>query len=304
MAICVVSLLIALSQGQDEGWDSRYILSLFTIAGITFFLFLLIEYTVRDPVVDITLYKNVVYVGATFVGILLGLGLFSSMFLVPLFIQDMLEYTAFQTGLLMLPGALATGVILPFAGKLSDRINPRFLVSVGFLSSALSLYLFSQMHLQTEASAIVVALAIRAGMGFIFPPLLNLSLRTFPREKISAASGLFNITRQVAGMCGIAIAGIMLERWQYFTHTYFAGEMGVSLARTQETLTDLSLFLRDAGEIGQILQLKSMGMLQRALNQESLLVAFQNSFFLLALVFLIAALATFLIPTEGKKATG
>ncbi len=301
MSICVVSLLTALSQGQLEGWDSGYILSLFTTAGVSFLLFLLIEYKVSDPLLDLTLYKNPVYIGTTCVGVLLGLGLFSSMFLVPLFVQDMLEYTAFQTGLLMLPGAVVTGIVLPIAGRLSDRINPRILVSIGFLSSAFSLCLFSRMNFQTEAAEIVLALLIRAGMGFIFPPLLNLSLRTFTREKISAASGMLNITRQIAGMCGIAISGVLLERWHHFTQAYFAGEMGFFPARTSDTLTSLRILLRQEGEIGSMLHLKTMGVLQRALNQEAFLVAFQDSFFLLVLIFSVAALCTFLIPPEDKR---
>ncbi|MBI3325982.1 MAG: DHA2 family efflux MFS transporter permease subunit, partial [Nitrospinae bacterium] len=215
MATWVVTLLVALSRGNIEGWNSQYIISLFVIAGVFFVLFLVVEISVREPLIDLRLYHNPTYSTTTLVGVFLSFGLFSSSLLVVLFLQDFLEYTALQAATLMLPGVLLSGVLSPLAGKLSDQLNPRFSLVFGFLISAASMYWFASMGVQTEVATIVWAQVVRAGNSFVFPPLHLLALRTLAREEVGAASGLLNITRQIAGMGGIALSTVLLERWHY-----------------------------------------------------------------------------------------
>ena len=121
MATGVVTLLLALSQGNREGWSSQYIVWLFVIAAVSLVLFVLIELWVRDPLVDLRLYRNATYSMATLVGVLLGFAMFGSSLLLPLFLEDFLEYTALQAALLMLPGVVLTGVISPLVGKWCDQ---------------------------------------------------------------------------------------------------------------------------------------------------------------------------------------
>ena len=135
--------------------------------------------------------------------------------LLPLFLEDFLEHTALQAAFIMLPGVVLTGAISPLVGKWCDQYNPRLFLVLGFLLAAASSYWFAYMGVQTEEKTLVWALVVRGGLGFVFPPLVMLGLRTLAREEISAASGLLNITRQISGMGGIALAGVLLERWHY-----------------------------------------------------------------------------------------
>jgi hypothetical protein len=132
----VVTLLLALSQGNREGWNSPYILWSFVIAGVSLALFLLIELCARDPLVNLRLYGNATYGMATVVGVLLSFAMFGSNLLVPLFLEDFLEYTALQAALLMLPGVALTGVFSPLVGKGCDQLNPRFFLVLGSRASA------------------------------------------------------------------------------------------------------------------------------------------------------------------------
>ena len=228
MATGVVTLLLALSQGNREGWSSHYIVWLFVIAAVSLAMFLLIELWVGDPLVDLRLYRNATYCMATLVGVLLGFSMYGSNLFVPLFLEDFLEYTALQAAFLMLPGVVLTGAFSPLVGKLCDQLNPRLFLVLGFLLAAASTYWFALMGAQTEERALVWALIVRAGLGFVFPPLIMLGLRTLPREEISAASGLLNITRQITGMGGIALAGVLLERWHYVHHLTGAEHLATS----------------------------------------------------------------------------
>jgi DHA2 family multidrug resistance protein len=296
MAVGVVTLLLALSQGNREGWNSQYILWLFVIAGVSLTLFLLIELCVREPLVDLRLYRNSTYGMATVVGVLLGFSMFGSNLLVPLFLEDFLEYTALQAAVLMLPGVVLTGAFSPLVGKLCDQLNPRLFLVLGFLMAAASGYWFALMGFQTEEMALVWALIVRAGLGFVFPPLVMLGLRTLPREQISAASGLLNITRQIAGMGGIALAGVLLERWHYVHHLMGAEHLASSDAGLAQVQHMLEGMLQHGGDVGGQLQIKVDAALSHYLSQESLVVAFQDCQIVFALGFVAAAVASLCIP--------
>jgi DHA2 family multidrug resistance protein len=301
MATGVVTLLLALSQGNREGWNSPYIVRLFIIAGVALSLCVLIELWVRDPLVDLRLYRKSSYAMATLVGALLGFGMFGSSLLVPLFLEDFLEYTALQAALLMLPGVLLTGGCSPLAGRLSDRFNPRLFLVLGFLLAATATYWFAGMNTQTEERTLVWALIVRGGLGFVFPPLIMLGLRTLASEEISAASGLLNITRQIAGMGGIALAGVLLERWHYVHHLTGAEHLASSTLGVGQIQGTLEWILRDAGDVGEALQTKVQAVLSQYLTQESLVVAFQDCYIVFTVVFVAAAVASVCIPGGEEK---
>jgi EmrB/QacA subfamily drug resistance transporter len=301
MATGVVTLLLALSQGNREGWSSQYIVWLFIIAGVALVLFVLIELWVRDPLVDLRLYRKSTYSMATLVGVLLGFGMFGSSLLLPLFLEDFLEYTALQAALLMLPGVVLTGGFSPLAGKLCDQFNPRQFLVLGFLLAAASTYWFACMGMQTEERTLVWALIVRGGLGFVFPPLVILGLRTLAQEEISAASGLLNITRQIAGMGGIALAGVLLERWHYVHHLTGAEHLADSTVGVEQVQGMLGWILQGEGEVGELLHTKVQAVLSRYLSQESLVVAFQDCHIVFTLVFVAAALASVCIPRGEEK---
>jgi MFS transporter, DHA2 family, multidrug resistance protein len=301
MATGVVTLLLALSQGNREGWNSRYILWLFMIAGMSLLLFLLIEWRVRDPLVNLRLYRRAPYAMATVVGALLGFAMFGSNLLVPLFLEDFLEYTALQAALLMLPGVALTGVFSPLVGKLCDQFNPRIFLVLGFLLAAASTYWFACMDLQTEKMMLVWSLIVRAGLGFVFPPLIMLGLHMLAREEISEASGLLNITRQISGMGGIALAGVLLERWHFMYHLMGAEHLASSVTDVSRVQHMLEAVLRHGGDVGKLLQIKAEIELSRYLSQQSLVIAFQDCFIVFACVFVAAAVASFYIPGGGQE---
>ena len=111
---------------------------LFVIAAVSLLLFVLIELWVGDPLVDLRLYWNATYSMASLVGVLLGFAMYGSSLLLPLFLEDFLEYTALQAAIIMLPGVVLTGAISPLVGKCDDQCNPRLFLALGFLLAAAS----------------------------------------------------------------------------------------------------------------------------------------------------------------------
>lgn len=296
MTTGIVTLLVALSEGNREGWSSSYIVWLFIIASVSLVMFVIVELASHDPVINLRLYRNTTYAMASFAGALLGFGMFGFHLLLPLFMQDFLHYTALQAAMLMLPGVLLSGVLSPMSGKWCDQYNPRLLLVVGFLISAVSTYWFTWMGRETEEGTLIWALLLRGGLALVFAPLAMLGLRTLPRSEISAASGLLNITRQIAGMGGIALAGVLLERWHYMHQRIGAAHLADVTVEVGQVQGQLGWLLHGGGEVGEAVQAKAQAVLGQYLNQESLSVAFQDCFVVFTIIFLAAAVASLCIP--------
>jgi MFS transporter, DHA2 family, multidrug resistance protein len=217
MAVFLSSLLLALTDGNARwntgGWTSPFIVSCLLISALSLIVFLITEFSVEHPLIELSLFKDFNFSLANGVLFIFGFGMFGSTFLLPLFLQNSLGYTAFQAGSLFLSVGLLQAAAAPIAGILSDKINPKIPAAVGITLLAFSLLLNSSLSLFSEHHQIMIPLYIRGiAMGLIFTPLSSIALSGIPRNKVGQASGLFNIIRQLGGSFGIAFMSTMLIR--------------------------------------------------------------------------------------------
>ena len=296
MSVFLVSLLTALSQGQREGWTSFYILTLFTIAALGFILFLWAEYIVRHPFIDLSVYKTFTHTMATLVFIIQGFGLYGSTFLIPLYFERMLDYTALQAGILMLPMALVVAIILPISGRMADRMDGRIPITLGVLFSALSLYWLSFVDLRTSQTTAYLMLIIRGlGIGFIFPPLMSLSLQCLPPEKTAVGSGLMNVSRQIGGAFGVAIVGVLLDRREVFHHSLFAQAQNLNSFATKNFLNHLQEIFQKLGSVEHAAYQKALAILHVMVKKEAMVASFDDCFFIAGMIFLLALVPTLML---------
>jgi DHA2 family multidrug resistance protein len=221
MTVFLTSLLLALSNGNSAwntgGWSSPFIVGCFAVAAIGLIAFLVTESLVEHPIIDLSLLKNFNFGMTNIVLFIFGLGMFGSTFLLPLYLQNSLGYTAFQAGLVFLPTGILQGLVSPLAGVLSDRGHAKIPAIIGIVMLALSLYLNYFLSIYSEHAQIMIPLYIRGvAMGLVFTPLSTLALSEVPRHKMAQASGLFNVIRQVGGSFGVALLGAMLTRRMIF----------------------------------------------------------------------------------------
>ncbi len=213
MAIFLTTLLLAVSQGNTRGWGSTYILGLLAAAALGFGAFLARVLRRRDPIVDLRLYAIGTYTAGTLASIIVGVGLFGSLFLLPLFLQNLMGFDAVHTGLLLLPQGLTMAVVMPLSGFLISRLDPRILLTTGLGIVSVSLFLQAGMSLESTSGQIVFWTVLRSvGLALAFPAMNQTSLGAVPIEKIGQASGLFNVTRQVGGTFGIALLATVLTQ--------------------------------------------------------------------------------------------
>jgi EmrB/QacA subfamily drug resistance transporter len=207
--------LFALSYGLIEantyGWTSARILTAFVIAAVALGAFVLLELHQRLPMLDLSLFRSRGFAGANAVMLFLALAMFGVFFYISLYVQDVLGYSATEAGASFLPWTLLIVVVAPMAGRLSDRIGARPIVSGGMVILAGGLFWFS--HLGTHASfwnLLPGMLAGGVGMSCAMAPTTAAAMRSVSADKAGVGSAVLNSMRQVGGSLGIAMMGAIV----------------------------------------------------------------------------------------------
>ncbi len=215
MAIGLATLQYVLEEGSRNDWfDSRAIVVCTVVAAFVLAAFVIRELTAKFPAVDLRLFKDSTFLSGTLIGAMMFAILMSITFLLPVFMQDLLGFTATQSGEALMPRALAMMVGIPIVGRLYNKVQPRILVLIGISLVALSTYMMSHYTLDTGARTVVLAIVVQ-GLGFssLFVPLTAVALSTIPRYRLADATGLNSLLRQIGGSLGLAAFATLLPHF-------------------------------------------------------------------------------------------
>jgi MFS transporter, DHA2 family, multidrug resistance protein len=218
LSIGLGALQFVLDKGEREDWfESNLIVIVAAIAAVTLILLLINEIFSDRPIVDLRLFKDRTFSSGCVVMFFVFINLFGSIVLLPIFLQSLMGYTAYDAGLVLGPGGIATLLFMPIAGKLVNKMNPKGLLFAGIAVCALSTYMMSLFNLQTDFWTFVwPRVALGVGMGLTFIPLTTMTLSHIPREQMTEASSLYNLVRNIGGSVGVAFTTTMLARRAQF----------------------------------------------------------------------------------------
>jgi DHA2 family multidrug resistance protein len=214
LSVGLCALQYVLEEGNKDDWfQSRLISGLGIVAVVSLAFFVVRELYAKVPAVDISLFKDKVYTSGTVVGGIMFAMLMSLTFLLPVFMQELLGFTAVQSGLALMPRTLIMMVCVPIVGRLYNKVAPQILVACGVIFFTIGAFQMSHYTLDTSAAGVVSALLIQ-GMGFscLFVPLTTVALANIPRHKMTDATGLNSLIRQIGGSVGLAIFATLLSR--------------------------------------------------------------------------------------------
>ena len=212
LSVVISTMVLVLDQGQSWGWTAQW--SLVCYAVIALFSVLVYRWETRHthPIVDFRLFKNPTIVSVLLVSFLSFGGMMGALFLLPVFAQSFLGYTATQSGYLFLPMGFALPIFAPLGARLAIRFDPRYTVAAGMAVSALGLFMLVNLDPAMTMSDFILPLALfGAGLGLGMAPLTNAATTAVPIHEVGMSSGLLNLVRNVGGAFGIAIFGTLLN---------------------------------------------------------------------------------------------
>lgn len=301
-------LLFALSEGNaatnSAGWTAPYILACFAISGIALTVFLIQEFNTENPLLDLRLLKDRNFGLANAIMLLFGMGMFGSTFLLPLYLQNSMGYTALQSGAVFLPVGIIQGFVSPIAGAFSDKVNAKFPLFLGIGLLIFSFYLNSDLSFLTEHSYVMTSLYIRGfGMGLIFTPLSSLSLATIPRDKIAQASGISNTVRQIGGSLGVAVLSTMLTSRVNFHSQIYGGAIQSGSQVFQNTIHSLSAYIQhNAGSSLAAATKQSQSVLISHVNSQAFIQGVNDDFMIAAGITAVCFIPIILMHSKKKMA--
>ena len=302
MALGLGAFQLMLAKGEAENWfESRFIVGLALVSALALVAFVLRELEVDRPAVDLRILKNASFASATIMGGLLGAGLNGSLFLLPLYLQRLLGYPAMDAGLALMPRSLAMAVLMPIGGRMYNRIGPRTLVGSGLVVSAYSFWLLSHLTSHTGYWDIFFPQLLQ-GVGFslVFVALSTAALGNIPKARMTAATGLYNVVRQVAGSVGIAAAASELSSSTVRLGVNLRSHIPETSPIATAWLSTVEGGIRARGVDSVGAHAIALRLLAAAVTREAQVLAYNHVFQIVAGMFLVVAPLVFFL--QGHRA--
>ncbi|MCX6320793.1 MAG: DHA2 family efflux MFS transporter permease subunit [Bacteroidia bacterium] len=299
--------LYALSEGNavtnSAGWHAPYILGCGAISLIALTVFITAELTVKEPLIDLRLLKNHNFGMANIIMIFFSLGMFGSTFLLPVYLQNSMGYTALQAGTVFLPVGIIQGITAPISGRISDKINPKLPIFAGILLFAFSFYLNTKLSWLTELKFLMISLYLRGlAMGLLFTALNTISLLEIPREKMAQASAIANSLRQLGGSLGVALLATLLTSRVSYHAQIFGGAVKPGSEVYQETMNKMKYHLQyEAGSSSANATRQSQALLLSNLNKQAYIQGINDDFLLAGIITLIGGIPIIFLHTKKSK---
>jgi MFS transporter, DHA2 family, multidrug resistance protein len=290
LSVGLCSLQYALEEGNKDDWFASPVISgCFLVALIAIAFFVVRELTAPVPAVDLSLFKDPVFTSGTVIGGIMFAMLLSLTFLLPVFMQEVLGFTAMQSGLALMPRTLVMIAVTPFVGRLYNKVPPRLFVGFGVVMFCISAYQMSHYTLDTSSAGIVSTLIVQ-GIAFscLWVPLTTVALSSIPRHKMADATGSNSLIRQIGGSVGLAIFATLLTRTQVGAR---AGLMAHLNPGRPEVISRLAMTRQMLGARGGLdattAREGSRRMLEFMVDRQAMVLSFEKMFLLAALLFFL-----------------
>jgi DHA2 family multidrug resistance protein len=277
-----------LEEGMRKDWfESTAITVLAVVAIISIMLFIARELTAKVPAVDLSLFKDKVYLSGTLVGGVMFAMLMSVTFILPVFMQELLHYGAKQSGMALMPRSLIMFLVVPIIGRIYNKISPRVVIAFGIVCFVISTWFMSQFTVETSMQQLVFPLLIQ-GVGFacLWVPLTTVSLSSIPRHRLADATGLNSLVRQIGGSLGLAVFATLMTRYPVQIKAALASHLSAGRPEVAQRLNGLTQMLVAKGYDLASAKLAAQRFLTGMVVQQSMVMTFEKMFLAAGIAFL------------------
>jgi DHA2 family multidrug resistance protein len=302
LALCVGSLQWMLERGERFDWfDSRFVTALCVTSVTSFVLLLWRELTIKEPVINFRILLNRQLAAGVAFASMLGFALYGSVFVLPVFLQSLHGWTANQTGMVILPGAIASAVTMAIVGRNAAKLDARVTVTIGAFFFLFSMWKLSLLSYDAGAHDLFWPLISRGvGLGLIFVPLTGATMAELKTSELAQGTGMFNLTRQLGGSLGIAISATLLSRFTAQSRALLAEHVVVGEPASMGRLEGITRALVAKGSDVVSAKQQALVILDHQLQAQASVLAFSR-LYLLSGIALVAALPLMLLFRTGKS---
>jgi DHA2 family multidrug resistance protein len=305
LAIGIAFLQIVLDKGQEDDWfGSNFIVTLSIISVICIVSLVIWELRVKDPILDVRLFKNVNFATSSLMMFMVGAASFSTTVLMPQFLQSLLGYTAESAGMVLSAAAVLLLIELPLVGQLTSKIQARYLMAFGWATLTAAMW-FSTRRVDLEisfVSATWLRIAQYVPMGFIFIPATMVAYLGLPQEKSNAVAGLINFVRNMGSSVGTSAVTTILARRAQVHQVMLANHTSISNPAFRDSAASLADQLRRAGADQS--QLQAYGRIYKSMRDQASTLSYIDTFWMLGIATAIMFALSFLLKKNNPRKVG
>jgi MFS transporter, DHA2 family, multidrug resistance protein len=302
MAVGLGCLEYVLEEGQRKDWFGNPIIrNCAVLAGIFLAAFLVVEFTRREPFIDLRLLGRRSLGAATAMNLATGLALYGSVYIMPLYLTQVQGYNALQIGEVLMWMGLPQLFLFPFVPTIVKYVDSRLVCAFGMLLFAVSCFMNSAMSHDTAIEQLKWSQLVRAlGQPLLMSPLAQMATIGIAPAQAGSASALFNMMRNLGGSVGIATLSTLVEHREHYHFSVIAERLTHNGTRVADRLADLGRYLTPHGENASAMALAELA---RTVRREALVMAYADCFFLIGVALIIAMAGTFFL-TRAKPGAG
>jgi len=305
LIMAVGSLQFVLEKGQEEDWFQNSSIVFFSVlAFLGAYLFIWRELTYEYPIVNLRVLKNKNLSVGTIMTFVLGFGLFGSTFIIPLYTQSIMGWTATQAGLLLIPSSLTTGIMMPIIGQLLQRgVSQKYLVALGFIVFFLySLWAHNILTPSTGEEHFFYLLIVRGmGLGLLFVPITTLALSTLKPQEIGDGAAFTGMMRQLGGSFGIALITTYISRQRMVHRSDLVSHLNTTKLNVQEHINMLTHGFMSKGFSLDKAHDQAIQMIDYSVNKQSAVLSYMDVFLGIGIIFLLCVPFVLMIKKGAGK---
>jgi DHA2 family multidrug resistance protein len=290
LAVGLTALQLVLERGERENWfDSSFIVWMTLLTLVSLMALVLWELMTEEPVINLRLLKNIPFTAGSILGLLFGITLFGSTFILPLFLQRLQGYTVLDAGLLQLPRTLIILVVTPIIGRLYNYMDSRLLVSIGVALMMWGYIDMSGFNLETSFMRMLPAFLLTgAGMSFMFGPMSAVVMRTVPLMQLTSASSLFTLFRRIGGNLGYAFVASQVAHRTVIHRARLVDHVTPYDHTTFQALDGLTGRLAAGGGLPPgVAEESAIKLLDGTVNRHAAMMAYNDVFWLMGMLFIL-----------------
>jgi len=305
LALGVGTLQTMLERGERLDWfASREVVLYAVVSAVSLVGFVWHELATEHPVVDLRILKSPQLAAGVAFGGMLGVCLYATVFVLPVYLQQLLGFTANQTGMVILPGALASAVTMGLTARMRGKFDARISVVIGAAIFMYAMWQLSHFTTQSGRHDFLWPMIWRGvGLGLIFVPMTNLALAELPMDKIPNGTGLFNLLRQLGGSVGIAVSATLLTRFEAIQRAALVENVTQFNDVTRARLSALTNTLISRGVLPANAEHDAIALLSAQVTRQATMLSFERLFLLFG-VALGFAIPLLLLMRKGRGFEG